>query len=248
MTFGENLIRLRRQQGLSQEQLGMRIGVSRQTVSKWELNDTTPEMEKLIALADLFGLSLDELTGRVSPEVQTASVAADSPFRAVSLPAQHFEYRSKRTLFGLPLVHICLGNGKLCTAKGILAIGNIALGVFALGGISAGLFSIGGISLGLLFSLGGLSMGGLTLGGVSVGLFALGGFAMGGYAVGGCAVAARIAAGGFAAAPVAIGDQTSGDIRIDVHAAHSSALLIREAIRTRFPNTPQFLIDFFSLF
>ena len=49
MTFGENLIRLRRQQGLSQEQLGMRIGVSRQTVSKWELNDTTPEMEKLIA-------------------------------------------------------------------------------------------------------------------------------------------------------------------------------------------------------
>lgn len=207
MTFGENLIRLRRQQGLSQEQLGMRIGVSRQTVSKWELNDTTPEMEKLIALADLFGLSLDELTGRVSPEVRTASVAADSPFRAVYLPAQHFEYRSKRTLFGLPLVHICLGNGKLCTAKGILAIGNIALGVFALGG-----------------------------------------FAMGGYAVGGCAVAARIAAGGFAAAPVAIGDQTSGDIQIDVHAAHSSALLIREAIRTRFPNTPQFLIDFFSLF
>ena len=164
MTFGENLIRLRRQQGLSQEQLGMRIGVSRQTVSKWELNDTTPEMEKLIALADLFGLSLDELTGRVSPEVQTASVAADSPFRAVYLPAQHFEYRSKRTLFGLPLVHICLGNGKLCTAKGILAIGNVALGVFALGGLSAGLFSIGGISLGLLFSLGGLSMGGLTLG------------------------------------------------------------------------------------
>ena len=104
MTFGENLIRLRRQQGLSQEQLGMRIGVSRQTVSKWELNDTTPEMEKLIALADLFGLSLDELTGRVSPEVQTASVAADSPFRAVYLPAQHFEYRSKRTLFGLPPV------------------------------------------------------------------------------------------------------------------------------------------------
>ena len=137
---------------------------------------------------------------------------------------------------------------KLCTAKGILAVGNIALGVFALGGISAGLFSIGGISLGLLFSLGGLSMGGLTLGGVSVGLFALGGFAMGGYAAGGCAVAARIAAGGFAAAPVAIGDQTSGDIQIDVHAAHSSALWIREAIRTRFPNTPQFLIDFFSLF
>ena len=70
-------------------------------------------MEKLIALADLFGLSLDELTGRVSPEVRTASVAADSPFQAVYLPAQHFEYKSKRTLFGLPLVHICLGNGKL---------------------------------------------------------------------------------------------------------------------------------------
>ena len=64
----------------------------------------------------------------------------------------------------------------------------------------------------------------------------------------GGAVKPPLRPGGFAAAPVAIGDQTAGDIQIDVHAAHSSALLIREAIRTRFPNTPQFLIDFFSLF
>lgn len=68
-------------------------------------------------------------------------------------------------------------------------------------------------------------------------------------AVGGCAVAARIAAGGFAAgARSPSATRRRGDIQIDVHAAHSSALLIREAIRTRFPNTPQFLIDFFSLF
>ena len=254
MTFGENLIRLRRQQGLSQEQLGMRIGVSRQTVSKWELNDTTPEMEKLIALADLFGLSLDELTGRASPEAQAAApgqpdaAETTSPFRVTYAPMQCFEYKSKLTLFGLPLVHICFSNGRPCVAKGVLAAGNIALGVFSLGGISAGLFSLGGVSAGLLLSLGGLSVGGLSIGGLAIGLFALGGLAVGGYSLGGCAVAARIAAGGFASAPIAIGDQTSGEITIDVHAAHSSALLIREAIRTRFPNTPQFLIDFFSLF
>ena len=47
MTFQERLITLRKQQGLSQEQLGYELGVTRQTVSKWELGVTTPEMDKL---------------------------------------------------------------------------------------------------------------------------------------------------------------------------------------------------------
>ncbi len=52
MNFQEQLIFLRKQKGLSQEQLGEKIGVSRQTISKWELGSTTPEMEKLIQLSD----------------------------------------------------------------------------------------------------------------------------------------------------------------------------------------------------
>ena len=48
MEFRNRLMELRKQKGWSQEQLGERIGVIRQTVSKWETGDTTPEMVKLI--------------------------------------------------------------------------------------------------------------------------------------------------------------------------------------------------------
>lgn len=63
MSFKEQLIRLRKQRGLSQEQLGQHIGVSRQTVSKWELGDTTPELEKLIQISRFFDISIDTLVG-----------------------------------------------------------------------------------------------------------------------------------------------------------------------------------------
>ena len=46
---------------LSQEQLGNELNVARQTVSKWELGETTPEMDKLIKMSEIFGVSLDEL-------------------------------------------------------------------------------------------------------------------------------------------------------------------------------------------
>lgn len=61
MEFNNRLYELRKQRGLSQEELASRINVSRQTVSKWEVGDSTPDMEKLIALSDLFEVSLDEL-------------------------------------------------------------------------------------------------------------------------------------------------------------------------------------------
>lgn len=57
----ENLYKLRREKGLSQEQLAEIIGVSRQTVSKWENGTSTPELEKLILLSGCFGIPVDEL-------------------------------------------------------------------------------------------------------------------------------------------------------------------------------------------
>ena len=57
--FAENLQALRKQKGWSQEQLADAIGVTRQTVSKWELGSTTPELEKLLALRQLFAISLE---------------------------------------------------------------------------------------------------------------------------------------------------------------------------------------------
>ena len=61
MKFNEKLIKLRKASGLSQEELGDKLNVSRQTISKWELGETTPEMDKLEELSNLFEISIDEL-------------------------------------------------------------------------------------------------------------------------------------------------------------------------------------------
>ena len=61
MAFHNKLYKLRKQKGFSQEELANRLNVSRQTVSKWELGETTPDMERLMALSELFGISIDEL-------------------------------------------------------------------------------------------------------------------------------------------------------------------------------------------
>ena len=68
MKFNNKLYELRKQKGFSQEELANRLNVSRQTVSKWEVGDSTPDMEKLVAMSDLFGISLDELVLDKSPE------------------------------------------------------------------------------------------------------------------------------------------------------------------------------------
>lgn len=61
MEFNNRLYQLRKQKGLSQEELAGRLNVSRQTVSKWEIGDSTPDMEKLVAMSELFDVSLDML-------------------------------------------------------------------------------------------------------------------------------------------------------------------------------------------
>ena len=61
MKFNEKLIKLRKASGLSQEELGDKLNVARQTISKWELGETTPEMDKLEELSNLFEISIDEL-------------------------------------------------------------------------------------------------------------------------------------------------------------------------------------------
>lgn len=71
MAFNNKLYFLRKQKGLSQDELGGKLNVSRQTISKWELGETTPELEKLIALGDFFEISLDELIMDVTAKGST---------------------------------------------------------------------------------------------------------------------------------------------------------------------------------
>ena len=61
--LGEIILKLRKQNGLSQEQLGEQINVTRQTISNWELNETTPNPEQLKLLSKALNISVDELIG-----------------------------------------------------------------------------------------------------------------------------------------------------------------------------------------
>lgn len=61
MTLGERLYEMRRKKGLSQEQAGEALGVTRQTVSKWETDQSTPDFDKIMPICELYGISPDEL-------------------------------------------------------------------------------------------------------------------------------------------------------------------------------------------
>ena len=61
MTLGEKISKLRTTNKMSQGDLAEKLNVSRQSISKWETNASVPELDKLVQLSDLFGLSLDDL-------------------------------------------------------------------------------------------------------------------------------------------------------------------------------------------
>ncbi len=63
MDLGNKIVSLRKKNGLSQEELSEKIGVTRQTISKWELEETTPDIKQAKELSKIFSISLDELTG-----------------------------------------------------------------------------------------------------------------------------------------------------------------------------------------
>lgn len=67
MTLGEKITDLRKKRGLSQEDLAITLGVSRQAVSKWELGDAMPDTDKVIALADYFDVTTDWLLRDIQP-------------------------------------------------------------------------------------------------------------------------------------------------------------------------------------
>ncbi|AVQ96568.1 XRE family transcriptional regulator [Ethanoligenens harbinense] len=211
MEFSERLQALRKQAGLSQEKLAEACGVSRQAVSKWEAGQSQPDMDKLVLLSKLFGISLDEL-------VKGKADAGPREFR-FGLPVYHYEYKSKHTIFGIPLFHVNVGWGRPYVAKGILAIGNVSVGAISLGIIACGGLCFGVLALGLLgfagaalglIALGGLAVGGMAFGGMAVGAVAFGGLAAGKYAVGGAAFASDVAVGGLASARLAFVVRDSG--------------------------------------
>lgn len=81
MKLNEKILYYRRRAKLSQEELAAMVGVSRQAVSKWELGDATPEVDKLLALARAFGVTTDELLdgGEPSHDREEAEAPREEP-------------------------------------------------------------------------------------------------------------------------------------------------------------------------
>ncbi len=108
MEFNNKLYQLRKQKGLSQEELANRLNVSRQTVSKWEVGDSTPELEKLVAMSDLFEISLDELVldkepVRVGGDSGKAEIVSEIKEKVLT------EKNKKKAKLGLKIIVFVLG-------------------------------------------------------------------------------------------------------------------------------------------
>ena len=262
MTFSEKLMELRRRSGMSQEQLADRLGVTRQSVSKWESGTAMPELVKLISLSELFGVTVDYLVKDWMEEPAAESGGEDLSARQAERLEQKvdeltnyvkgrvYRYDSKTRIFGLPLVSIRFGftrNGRVSienVARGVIAIGNCAVGVVAIGIIGVGLLSFGVVSMGLL-ALGFVAAGLVSFGIAALGVLALGVSAVGVYTGGVAAIAAKIAVAVSAVAPTAIGE----------HAAGSNVLLwgdgltapeVRSFLLEHHPDLWQPLLDLFA--
>lgn len=257
--LGEKITRLRQSKGYSQEEFGAKLGVSRQAVSKWETGQTTPDVDKIILMSKLFDVSTDYLLKDDNTESATNNISTKitrhGTIRLSFNGKWHYERKSKRTLFGLPLYHINVGSG-LYKAKGIFSIGIISTGILSFGLISMGLISFGVLALGLLalgsFAFGGIAFGAITVGllavgGLALGIFAVGGVAVGFYSLGGVAIASQIAFGGYAQGYIAIGDVAVGEHawEINNHIPIEVKNQIYNTIINELPHTPEFIVNFF---
>ena len=112
MTMGQRIAEQRKRIGLSQEALGEKTGVSRQAISKWEADGAVPEIDKLIALSKLYGVSVGWLLGvEAQPEKQNDELS-DSQLKMVEeivaryLAAQPAPQKRRSWLYALTTVII----------------------------------------------------------------------------------------------------------------------------------------------
>ena len=272
MTLGEKIYSLRVKNGLSQEAFGEKLGVSRQSVSKWETDQSVPELDKIVMISELFTVTTDYLLKESAAEPASGqwkgTTAAGGPgqwngastaaggsgqWNGVSTAAEGFgqwtkasgaeqasdvwgessdteqdahecrgravvkrgfsyEYKSKRSWRGMPLVHVNIGFGR--SAKGVIAIGLAAKGIVAIGLAGLGVITLAPVGIGLLLSAGVVAIGGIALGDFAIGVVAIGAFCVGLFSMGALAVG-QFSFGAIAIGQqVAVGDVARGDIAL----------------------------------
>lgn len=122
MSFSANLQHLRATRSMTQEQLAMLLGVSRQAVSKWESDAAYPEMDKLLCLCDIFECSLDELARRdLTHRAREHALAVSPGPAATDICDYDRRMRLRATLTASAVACIFLGFAGFCGTEGIAA-------------------------------------------------------------------------------------------------------------------------------
>lgn len=98
--LADRLVELRKENKLSQEALAEKLGLSRQAISKWERAEASPDTDNLIALATLYGISLDELLG--NDEIKTQ----EEKSKKEKKPLNSTQIKGKKLFLALPFVVI----------------------------------------------------------------------------------------------------------------------------------------------
>lgn len=122
MTIGQRIAECRRQLGLSQESLGEKMGVSRQAISKWEADAALPEIDKLIALSKLFGVSVGWLLGveelpqpEQAPLTEEQLNAMEQLIKLYASPAPQEPEKKSKMLLALSVLALVLAAATLLT-------------------------------------------------------------------------------------------------------------------------------------
>lgn len=112
MIFADKLIRLRKKNGWSQEELAEKLNVSRQAVSKWEGAQTVPELEKLLQMSALFGVTTDYLLKDELEQEEYAPGGEEAAVKRITLgQAQEFlQWRKKAAVFIAAGAFLCIAS------------------------------------------------------------------------------------------------------------------------------------------
>ena len=122
MNMADRIQHLRKSKGISQEELADKVGVSRQAVSKWESEQSTPDIEKVILLSDFFDVTTDYLLKGIEPVSENITKKSDarifslvgSVFNFIGLVVAIMIWKEKQTSFSVAVGLSLMAVGASC--------------------------------------------------------------------------------------------------------------------------------------
>lgn len=115
MKFNEKLMSIRKMKGLSQEELGMELQVSRQTISKWESGQSYPDFQRLVMLSGYFDMTLDELVKDIDVQDVRNKNLTDEKVASIYLDVENVKNKSRKLI-------------KIFCYAGVILLGIVILG------------------------------------------------------------------------------------------------------------------------